>query len=86
VSVVPLAVPPSHFPGLQRVALVALLAPVLLLMAAATVPATVVLAFVRDGPQRIGALLAAFTSFGRMLLAESRTPGGGPRHRRRSGG
>ncbi len=61
--------------GLQRVALVAVLAPVPLLLAAATVPAAIVLAFRHDGPERIAALMAAFTPYGRMLLTASRTPG-----------
>ncbi|MFJ9459704.1 dTMP kinase [Kitasatospora sp. NPDC101447] len=72
---------PRAFSSLQRVLLVALLAPVLLITVLATVPALVVLPFLRDGNRRTASLLRSHTDAAAALLAGSRTdtgPGGTP--------
>jgi hypothetical protein len=57
----------------QRVVLVALCAPAMLLLVAATVPALIVLPFRKDGIDRAAKILAAHTTYARVVLASSRT-------------
>ena len=56
----------------QRVLLVALLAPVVLLAATAAVPALVVLPFFPTGTERTVKLISAWTAYARALLSGSR--------------
>lgn len=66
-------VPMIPQPGaIQRVLLVALLAPVVLVAAAAAVPAMVVLPFLPNGTERAVKLISAWTSYARTLLLSSR--------------
>lgn len=61
-----------HAGAIQRVLLVALLAPVVLLAAVAAVPAMVVLPFLPNGTERAVKLISAWTSYTRTLLSSSR--------------
>lgn len=65
--------------GLQRVLLVALLTPALLLVIGALVPALAVLPFRADGTERVLRLLAAITAIDGTLLRRS-LPDGGDEH------
>jgi len=60
--------------AIQRVLLVALLAPVVLVAAAAAVPAMIVLPFLPNGTERTVKLISAWTSYTRTLLSGSREP------------
>lgn len=58
--------------ALQRVLLVALLAPVVLIAAIAAVPALALLPFLSGGTDRAVKLIAAHTAYARALLSSSR--------------
>lgn len=58
--------------ALQRVLLVALLMPVVLIAATASIPALVVLPFFPGGTDRAVLLLTTFTSYATALLTNSR--------------
>ncbi|MFJ8431568.1 dTMP kinase [Kitasatospora sp. NPDC094019] len=73
-----LTLTPRTLGPLQRVLLVALLAPVLVLVVVATVPALLVLPFLRDGDRRVVSLLRAHTAALSALLTGSRPDPAGP--------
>ncbi|RVU14595.1 dTMP kinase [Streptomyces antnestii] len=58
--------------AMQRVLLVALLVPVVLIAVVAAVPALVVLPFFSNGTERVIKILAALTAYARTLLITSR--------------
>jgi hypothetical protein len=64
--------PPRALGALQRVALVGLLTPAVLLALAAAVPALLVLPFLPGGTERSVRLLSAHTGYLRTLLTGSR--------------
>ncbi|MGW2376574.1 dTMP kinase [Kitasatospora sp. NPDC001683] len=67
--------PPLRDPGaLQRVMVVALLAPVLLIAAIASVPVFAILPFLSHGTERTVRILTAHTAYARTLLTASCTP------------
>ncbi|MFJ9448246.1 dTMP kinase [Kitasatospora sp. NPDC101235] len=66
---------PRVLGALQRVLLVALLAPVLIIASLAAVPALMVLPFLPDGTPRAVQLLTAHAATARTLLAWSRHNG-----------
>ncbi|MEU5403885.1 dTMP kinase [Streptomyces californicus] len=70
----PFLPPPSTLGAIQRVLLVALLTPAVLLALAAAVPALIVLPFLPGGTDRAIALLTAHTAYLKALLTGSRTP------------
>jgi len=63
---------PRVLGALQRVLLVALLAPGMLVAVIAAVPALLVLPFVTGGTERCIKLLSAYTKYARTLLTGSR--------------
>ncbi|MGW2725381.1 dTMP kinase [Streptomyces sp. NPDC001492] len=68
-----LLLPPARSLGaLQRVLLVALLTPVVLIVAIASVPAFVVLPFFPGGTDRVTLLLTTLTGYVTALLTNSR--------------
>lgn len=71
---IPFLPPPHALGALQRVLLVALLTPAVLLALAAAVPALIVLPFLPGGTDRAIALLTAHTGYLKTLLTGSRTP------------
>ncbi|CAN3978598.1 dTMP kinase [Kitasatospora purpeofusca] len=83
-----LTLAPRVLGPLQRVLLVALLTPVLAVVVLATVPALLVLPFLRDGDRRVVSLLRTHTATLSVLLTGSRPdpvdPPAGPRRRGRS--
>jgi hypothetical protein len=66
-------IPPAAIGTSQRVLLVALLMPALLLIVLATVPALMMLPFLRDGIRRTSSLMRAHTEITATLLKDSRT-------------
>ncbi|KOG29371.1 hypothetical protein [Streptomyces resistomycificus] len=69
----PLFPVPVHSLGaVQRVLLVALLVPVVLIAVAAAVPAMIFLPFFSGGTERVTQLLGSFTTYARTLLTTSR--------------
>jgi hypothetical protein len=66
-------VPAHALPAGQRVLLVALLAPVVLIAAAAAIPAFVLLPFLPGGTDRVVKLITAHTAYVRALLNSSRS-------------
>jgi hypothetical protein len=67
-----LAIPPRALVATQRTAIFALVAPVLLLITIAAVPAFAVLPFVHGGTDRVVKLLRAHSAYARTLLTGSR--------------
>lgn len=72
-------VPARALVALQRVLLVALLAPVVLIAAAAAIPAFTLLPLLPNGTDRAVKLMAAYTAYARTLLSSSQ-PAPAPRH------
>jgi hypothetical protein len=68
----PIPIPTAALSGLQRVLLVAALAPALLIVVVASIPAILVLPFLDDGVQRAKSLLGAHTKLVATLLRDSR--------------
>lgn len=72
-------VPARALVALQRVLLVALLAPVVLIAAAAAIPAFALLPLLPNGTDRAVTLMGAYTAYARTLLSSSQ-PAPAPRH------
>ncbi|MFE2509828.1 dTMP kinase [Streptomyces naganishii] len=68
-----IALPTAALRGAQRVLLVALLAPALLIAVIATTPALLVVPFLRNGTRRTKDLLGAFAAMAATLLRDSRS-------------
>jgi hypothetical protein len=73
-SLLPWLASPRTLSGLQRVLLVALLTPALIIAITAAVPAMALLPFFPQGTERTIRILRAHTTYLRTLLTASRTP------------